>query len=344
MYNRKNIFKMVLVAIISTALTVLIFACKKKDTGGENSGIVIFKIGDAFLEREGTAKREIMGKDVILQNDIISTGANSSVSIQVADRLIMRVLSDSRVIIRNLSSDKGELFLEKGEVLSKIERLQKENSFKVGSRTCIAAVRGTQFGFSFDGEKTRISVKSGKVAVKPAAKESLEKTPDSGKTEIMEKETIIESGFVGVVEKKTLDALYTFSVRPISESESLKIDKVSIIDLKANLGSVSDKELDAAVEDILKKDKEIDDKIKNLPGDKQAASAKKDKIRELIQKTPKSLSEIKEVFDRIDEISLYNGRKIEGAIISRGAQYKILTLQGVISVPRGDVRDTKVIR
>ena len=71
---------------------------------------------------------------------------------------------------------------------------------------------------------------------------------------------------------------------------------------------------------------------------------KTDIIKELIKRKPKSIKEIKKAFKRIDSITLFNGRVIEGAIISRGKVFKVLTTDGVIKVREDQIKNVKVIK
>ncbi|MCP4134905.1 MAG: FecR domain-containing protein [bacterium] len=338
MKNRINI------AIVCVLMAALFFACKKQEVPADNKGVVVFKIGDAWVEREGKTKVDINSQDIVLKNDLIITGPDSSLSIQVGDNFIVRVLADSFVKMTSLSKEEGAVFLEKGEVLSKVERLKKDNSFQVRSRTALAAVRGTEFGISIDGEKTLIAVNSGKVTVKPVSDADGSKKGD----EKADESTVVEKGFVGVVEKKPQAAKYSVIIRPISKKESLVVSKVSAIDFSAKPESISEKELNKLVQRIIKADARINEELKNLPDDRTAAKGavktKKEEIQVLIRKKNRSIADIKEVFDRIDKISLYNGRTIQGAIMTRGEEYKVLTVNGVVRVKKKDIRDTKVIR
>ena len=63
-----------------------------------------------------------------------------------------------------------------------------------------------------------------------------------------------------------------------------------------------------------------------------------------MNKKTRTIDEIREAFNRVDEITLYNGRVIQGAILSRGAEYKILTPDGTISVPEEEIKSSGVIK
>lgn len=46
----------------------------------------------------------------------------------------------------------------------------------------------------------------------------------------------------------------------------------------------------------------------------------------------------------VDRITLYNGRVIEGAVISRGVQYRVRTAAGIIQVPRNRIKMIKPLK
>jgi hypothetical protein len=46
----------------------------------------------------------------------------------------------------------------------------------------------------------------------------------------------------------------------------------------------------------------------------------------------------------VDQITLYNGSVIEGAIMSRGGQYKVLTATGVTYIPRNRIKMVKPLK
>lgn len=73
-------------------------------------------------------------------------------------------------------------------------------------------------------------------------------------------------------------------------------------------------------------------------------SGKAAKIEKLIQKKTKTIEEIREVFERIDEVLLYSGEVISGAILTRGDKYSILTTAGVINIDKDKVRSVKIIK
>jgi hypothetical protein len=62
-----------------------------------------------------------------------------------------------------------------------------------------------------------------------------------------------------------------------------------------------------------------------------------------IEKESWTFEKIKARYGRIDEVTLYNGRVIRGAIVSRDSIVKILTPAGVVMVKAKDIRTTRAM-
>jgi hypothetical protein len=62
-----------------------------------------------------------------------------------------------------------------------------------------------------------------------------------------------------------------------------------------------------------------------------------------IEKESSTFEKIKARYGRIDEVTLYNGRVIRGAIVSRDSIVKILTPAGVVMVKAKDIRTTRAM-
>ena len=67
-------------------------------------------------------------------------------------------------------------------------------------------------------------------------------------------------------------------------------------------------------------------------------------VQSLIKKKKRTIEEIKGVFGRTDEIILYSGKVIKGAIIERGEKYSILTPERVIKISAKDIQSVRVVR
>jgi len=53
-----------------------------------------------------------------------------------------------------------------------------------------------------------------------------------------------------------------------------------------------------------------------------------------------SMEEIRSRYGRIDVVTLYSGRVIRGAIVSRGASVGIITPSGMVSIRANEIRQT----
>jgi len=54
-----------------------------------------------------------------------------------------------------------------------------------------------------------------------------------------------------------------------------------------------------------------------------------------------SLDEIRARYKWVDEITLYNGKIFRGAVMSRGETYRVLTTEGIVMIPRSQIKMVK---
>ncbi len=111
--------------------------------------------------------------------------------------------------------------------------------------------------------------------------------------------------------------------RPIEEVEAIVLENMTVLPIKIDIEDRAQSE--KLNQQIIEKDIEINKQLE-------------------IKGIPKTLSEIKEKYERIDEVLLYSGRIIRGVIVERGASYRILTTSGYVEIPAKQVRNTKVLR
>ncbi|OHD63156.1 MAG: hypothetical protein A2176_11455 [Spirochaetes bacterium RBG_13_51_14] len=57
-----------------------------------------------------------------------------------------------------------------------------------------------------------------------------------------------------------------------------------------------------------------------------------------------TLDDIRAQYKWIDQITLYNGRIIKGAIISRGTKYTVITTEGILRIPRKHIKMVKPLK
>jgi hypothetical protein len=337
-----------LILIFSTLLLMTI-GCKESKTGATTDlnqikGFVLMQVGDVKIQKSGLQPLALTMKDPVSAGDVIITGPASYATIQFGDKGLVKILEKTTIKMLNLfGNNSGELFLENGQVLSKFEKLQKGDKFSVKTRTAVASVRGTEFSTGYSNGKSLVAVKKGKISL---SANSTGDKPDLGKEAAPEKEKIIEEGKTAVVKdpvivtkdvsEKSAEPQIDVQVRPISNAEILTIEKVSMIAIIPEAEKKTDSELISIQKSSVDKDAVIDKELK--------IEVRKEKIKEMMIAPPKSIQEIKEVFDRIDEITLYNKRIVQGAIINRGAIYKILTTNGTIDVPENEIKSVRVIK
>jgi uncharacterized pyridoxamine 5'-phosphate oxidase family protein len=280
----------------------IVFSCSSST---KSQTFVTFCTGDATLQRGSAAQTPLQIKDQLQDGDTLKTGAKSYVVVQNTDGLVLRIEQNTELAMSSFNSAaKREISLSKGKVLSSVGKLKKGSEYTVKTPTAIAAVRGTEFLTEFNGKNSIVAVGKGKVSV-----ERTSGNPD-GK--------IVETGNTAVVaEKKD-----TVALRTINTVETLELSKL---------------EKTPVIENVEKKSSE---EIKDLFRDTEAADKKIN--FEIREETGLTFPEMKDAFSRIDVITLFNGRVIQGIIVSRGETYKILTTTGPVTVSAKEVQRTEV--
>ncbi len=304
MITRKGMFAPVL--LFSAVLMTGILSCKGK---ADTNAIVVWRVGNVELQRQGETPRQLELKQIVKQGDRIRSSAQSFAVIQVGESVTVRIQPDTTVDLTALMDpSKKELSLAEGQILSKVQKLNKNESYAVRMPTALAAVRGTEFSSTYRSGQGVVAVAAGKVVVEVSGK-AAEKTPGA---------RTVADGMAVVISDEVRE-------RPIEKSESLEIQLVSIIPVMRDAESKSVQEIETIDRQLMEQQKKIEDQLK-------------DAFR------PKSLDEIKAKFERIDEVTLYNGRVIRGVIVSRGAEYKILTPEGQLTVPSSQVKKTQLMK
>ena len=118
------------------------------------------------------------------------------------------------------------------------------------------------------------------------------------------------------------DTVKEREISPVEKLELKRFDTVPVIDKIENRGDTQDPNVKKALE----MEKEIDQEINKL-----------------VLNRAMSLQEIRARFGRIDVVTLYSGRVIRGAIVSRKASVEIITPSGLISVRANKIRNTRSI-
>jgi hypothetical protein len=283
------------------AAAAMLVGCSKS---APESAFVSFINGDVTLSR-GSDSHKVQMKETISAGDKIVTAASSFVMIQFAGGSIIQIDSNSTVELSTIMGNEKTLFLKEGAVLSKVTKLGKDEKYSVKTPVSIAAVRGTEFLTSYNGSEATIAVGDGKVNVEKIGDKEA-KAVDKGSTAVVTQ---------------------TVDLREVNTEEKIKLKMIEAAVFSPDAEKKSDEELDEIGKKILDLRSGSGDGS-SVDGDDKSKSVKL------------SLSDIRKKYGRVDVIDLYSGQVIWGAIISRGAVYKVETTSGIISIDSAKIKRT----
>ncbi len=307
MYNYKenimSINKKLSSGLAYSVIITLVFFTASCLKPAPTSGVITGLEGTVTIEGKGGSARPAELTDVIRKGDIIKTGNRSQATIEAGPDIIIKVLPESSInVIALAEKGNNEISLRQGVILSKIRKLLKNSEYRVVTRTSVASVRGTTFLVSYDSKVTTVAVGEGTVAVKHLK---------SGEQK-------------DVTEGISADAEAAIALRPMSQLELLRIEKIRLEEFIPDAGKQGKDGLEGLREKIKPKDAEIDLKIDEF--------------------LPMSLAEIRRRYGRVDEVRLFNGTVIHGLIRERGAVIIMITPGGRIAVPAVKVRYTGLMK
>ncbi len=138
---------------------------------GYTQAMVTFFSGEVTVLREGDYESLEIG-DLLDQETVLKVGDDSFCEVQFGDMAVVRVQQKTELalstIFMRLDEKKIGLEMAAGSILCKVGELGKKDSFKVRTATAAFGVRGTEFVVRVtEDRKTRLAVKTGKVAVLP---------------------------------------------------------------------------------------------------------------------------------------------------------------------------------
>jgi hypothetical protein len=225
--------------ILALLVPALIFGCGSREN---TASVVVLSVGDVQVKNPGKEFAPARAARVILKGDIIKTGPRSHVTIQVGDLGMVQIAPESTVEATSLlESLDGALYLSKGTVSSRIERLGKWRGYSVKTPTAIAAVRGTVFSVSYAGAASTVGVSRGRVRVTETS---------SGKAELVEK-------------GKAADVDEGITLRDLGGIESLVMEKVAAVPFVENAGKAAPEAIEekgrSALPDIERIDRKLEE-------------------------------------------------------------------------------------
>jgi hypothetical protein len=185
---------------------------------------------------------------------------------------------------------------------------------------------------SYRAGKSTVAVVEGTVAVKAVRAE------DAGKPALEPAgETLTEAGKTAeIVSGPGADgksgAPLALNVRPISDTEKKELKKIEAVPVIPEAEKKDSATIEARVKEAIGHAREKEE------------GSHQEKVKALMEKKTRSMAEIREVFSRIDEITLYNGRVIQGAVMARGEVYTILTPGGTITIPEKQIKGSRILK
>ncbi|MCX7677870.1 MAG: FecR domain-containing protein [Spirochaetes bacterium] len=217
------------VLLIVSGIMVLFAYCQK--ISKPSSAKIIFLAGDVTIVRNQNAVVATIGK-ALERSDAFVTGEKSSAVIQIGEQVIARIGSESNVTIQSLFERIMEFSLEKGEIISKVQKLSKGHVYSIKTPTLVASVRETEFLVRADEKERRIAVNNGEVHVTSVSEKVTEKKLISGKCAIananISAETITDNDvvFSNIPIKDKLKISSFAKLHPVSESELSNTDEL----------------------------------------------------------------------------------------------------------------------
>ncbi|MBN2079462.1 MAG: FecR domain-containing protein [Spirochaetes bacterium] len=316
-----KILMIVLMIAIVTA-----YGCKKEETG---AGVVTFTLGSVNIQHQGQEPTACNVKDAVREPDTIVTGPASMAVVQFSDNCTVQIYENTTFKILASGEKSRELFLKDGQMMTRLVKGE-SSGLNVKTPTAIAGVRGTRFSVNYSKGVTQVAVDEGKVAVTAARHDETGKTADE--SAVSKEEIMTEAGKTAEVRARTPlsageEAALVINVRDITKDEKQNLKKFSAVPIIEDIEKKSIEE----IESVIRKG------ISSYTQDQQS------RIKNLMAKPARSIDEIREVFNRVDEVTLYNGRVIQGAILSRGKTYRILAPDGVVTVMEDEIKTSTIV-
>jgi hypothetical protein len=250
----------------------------------------------------------ISGKVELASNlsvgDSIITGPNSYIDIVTGTGKIARFGSDTKGIIKTLSESKGVEFFLDKGLIHSID--DRSPGSETGYIITTANCSVTAIGTSFS--VSYISEKT-VVAVSDGKVYVKQLTRPEG-TVINGK--MLEAGSGAEISD-------TISVRAVQEKEYIDLSN-------------------------FKKQYSVINGSKILPVVSDNSKTNDEKITNLLKQKTRTISDIKNVFKRVDVVTLYTGEVIRGAILTNGSRYSIITSDGIRDISADDISSVEVVK
>ncbi|MBF0479916.1 MAG: FecR domain-containing protein [Candidatus Omnitrophica bacterium] len=168
--------KQSLIFMVGGALLVILLAFNFFGYDSSESARILRISGPVVIERQGEKITPSVGM-LLNGQDKVLTGTGSYVEVAYDENLknVVRIEADSKVVLESAKIQKQTtLFMDKGEIKLKLDRLEKGSTFKVRTPVAIAGVRGTAFGVKFMGKELLITDYESRIFVKGLTEDFVE--------------------------------------------------------------------------------------------------------------------------------------------------------------------------
>lgn len=307
--------------------------CKKNDE--PLHGIVTFTYGNLKINNQGAS----VGNRV-KENDCLKTSDNSLAVVQISQTAVITLRSNTELKFNNLAvkndtSQDISLYQNSGSTFHKV--IKKGTAYSVKTPTVTASVRGTSFNVIIGEGSSRVSLLNGKVNV-------------ASQVEKLNEVVLNPGEYVDAAQDKISD----ISRIPADDAEKLtQLDSISAV---ADADKLTPQKTDTGIPPVYDvipesvKENLLKDDVRDKPADKTGSEKKGEYIpdtkavKALIKKENRTVEDIKTVFNRIDEITLFSGRVIKGAISERGEKYSVITTDGVMNISEKEIQRVRVLK
>jgi hypothetical protein len=300
---------------LALVTTLAVVALQSSCTPKKSRAFVVFFGGSVTIAHGEGAAEAPQVRSEVFDGDMITTGDKSFLVIQTDDGLVIQVGENSRAAVVSLAgADKRLIALETGRILSRVSRLARGEEFGIRTPTLTASVRGTEFLTMYGGGRAAVAVGTGEVVLTRGGSPG---------------EQRVKGGETGEV-AGTGDGV--MMVRMINAAEKLELSRLRAVPAVEDLFKAKKFLVEDRINEVEQVNEEINRQLENL-GEKRGARAAGEESRWTLER-------IREKYGQIDTVTLFSGKVIQGAIISRGAMIEIFTTDGIVKVDAQKVRST----
>lgn len=349
---------------------------EKKQKEEKLSMLVTFVTGEVSVIRKAEEKEEKLPAKagmLVFEKDIVIT-ENGKIDLQMKNGTVIRIREMTSISIENLAKQTGmtTVNMEYGSIIANVRKAGQEE-FRVATPTAIAGVRGTFFTVEVDPfeDRSKVQVVEGQVGLKPRVK-ILEKfgnderlaSDEAAKNlkKLEEQEVVIQSNQSGSLNPELEKKLSVLNknvdtqqdVETILQSkEYQEVAKMDTAKVAVVTGFEPSAELLVEKETMIILQPEEFDKIQEskdtqqiqdiLQQKEQERKINEERIlkkieEEAAKKTLKSEKEIAKHYNKLEVITLRNGRKITGAVIAQTGDILVIhTPKGIVRVDKSEV-------